>query len=66
MTKGAVKLYNEIGRNLEDAGEILHNDQLDSAIGRAQDNILKLAMLIEIGRSTPHMKLLRKVSVLLP
>lgn len=53
ITKGAVKLYNEIGRNLEDAGEILHNDQLDSAIGRAQENILKLAMLIEIGRSTP-------------
>ena len=53
MTKGAIKLYNDIGINLEDAGEALHNEQLDSAIGRAQDNILKLAMLIEVGKDTP-------------
>lgn len=53
VTPEAMRLYNKIGISLEDAGERLNNDQIDSAIGRTQDNILKLAMLIEIGKSTP-------------
>lgn len=53
MTKEAIDLFNEIGEELEDAGEALNNEQIDSAIGRAQDNILKIAMLLEIGKSEP-------------
>jgi hypothetical protein len=38
---------------MEIAAENAQNDALDSAISRASDNILKMAMLIEIGKSTP-------------
>ena len=51
ISKEALKLYNEIGQELEDETERLQNEQLDSAVARAEDNILKIAMLIEAGKS---------------
>jgi len=53
MNRDAIKLFNDIGIALENAGDDLSCDHVNSAIGRAQDNILKLAMLLEIGKSTP-------------
>jgi len=49
----ALKVYNLITAELEDKTEELKDGLLDSAAGRAQDYILKLAMLIEIGYSEP-------------
>lgn len=53
ITKEALKLYNVIGRELEDASERLNNESIDSAVGRSQEHILKIAMLLEIGKEEP-------------
>jgi hypothetical protein len=48
----AMRLYNEILENLEVKADATKNDMLNSVIGRAQVHILKLAMLIELGKNT--------------
>jgi len=48
----AMQLYNEILENLEIKADATKNDMLNSVIGRAQVHILKLAMLIELGKNT--------------
>ena len=46
ITKEALKLFNKISAELEDEGEKIQNESLDSAIARAEDNILKISMLL--------------------
>jgi hypothetical protein len=53
ITKEALKLFNKISAELEDEGEKRQNESLDSAIARAEDNILKISMLLEIGKKEP-------------
>lgn len=53
ITKEALKLFNKISAELEDEGEKVQNESLDSAIARAEDNILKISMLLEIGKKEP-------------
>lgn len=53
ITKDALKLYNDIMKDLETTADNLNNDSINSAIGRAGDNILKIAMLLEIGMPEP-------------
>ncbi|UGV40256.1 DUF3987 domain-containing protein [Methanococcoides orientis] len=45
----AMEYYNQILEALEDEAEKADNDMVNSAVGRAQVHILKIAMLIEIG-----------------
>jgi len=53
ITKEALKLFNKISAELEDEGEKIQNESLDSAIARAEDNILKISMVLEIGKKEP-------------
>jgi hypothetical protein len=53
ITKEALKLFNKISAELEDEGEKIQNESLDSAIARAEENILKISMLLEIGKKEP-------------
>lgn len=53
ITKDALKLFNIIGKELEDEAEKKQDESLDSAVARIEDNILKVAMLIEIGKKEP-------------
>lgn len=53
ITPEALSVYNEIIAELEDVGATIGNDHIDSAIGRAQEHILKIAMLLEVGKSNP-------------
>lgn len=50
ISNDALNVYNEICREFEDTAETMQNESLDSAIARAEDNILKIAMLLEIGK----------------
>jgi len=49
----AIKYYNEMLSQLEDDVDSIDNEMLNSALGRSQVHVLKLAMLLEIGKSTP-------------
>ncbi len=53
ITPEALKLFNQISAELEDEGEKIQNESIDSAIARAEDHILKISMLIEIGKNEP-------------
>lgn len=53
ITKEALKLFNDIGRELEDEAEKKQDEALDSEVARIEDNILKLSMLLEIGKKEP-------------
>jgi len=46
----AMSYYNKVVRELEDKFDELNNDMLNSALGRGQAHILKIAMLIELGK----------------
>lgn len=46
----AMEYYNKIILNLENKADEMNNDILNSAIGRSQIHILKIAMLFEIGK----------------
>lgn len=46
----AMKYYNNVLMMLEERADKSNNDFLSAAIGRSQAHILKLAMLIELGR----------------
>jgi hypothetical protein len=48
-----LKLFNDIGRELEDEAEKKQDEALDSEVARIEDNILKLSMLLEIGKKEP-------------
>ncbi len=51
----AMEYYNKTVLNLENSADEKNNDILNSAIGRSQIHILKIAMLIELGKSeTSH------------
>jgi len=47
---GALEYYSEITSKIEDAADKVDNSILSSAVGRSQIHILKLAMLIELGK----------------
>ena len=47
---GALEYYSEITSKIEDAADKADNSILSSAVGRSQIHILKLAMLIELGK----------------
>jgi hypothetical protein len=51
ITQEALSTYNSIVAELENITDNISDGLLDSAAGRAQDYILKLAMLIEIGKT---------------
>ena len=57
ITREALTTYNSIAAELEAITDSILDGLLDSAAGRAQDYILKLAMLIEIGKSTPSFEI---------
>lgn len=57
ISEDALNVYNEICREFEDAAETMQNESLDSAIARAEDNILKIAMLLEIGKHEPSFEI---------
>ena len=46
----ALNYYSEVTSKIEDAADKLDNSMLSSAVGRSQIHILKLAMLIELGK----------------
>jgi hypothetical protein len=50
---GAMAYYDKIMAALENAAEASNNDMLNAAIGRGQAHILKIAMLIELGKAVP-------------
>lgn len=52
-TPEAMTLYNQMLRALEEVCESQDNELLNAAVGRNQIHILKIAMLIEIGKATP-------------
>ncbi len=47
---GALEYYSEMTSKIEDAADKADNSILSSAVGRSQIHILKLAMLIELGK----------------
>lgn len=47
---GALEYYSAITSKIEDAADKADNSMLSSAVGRSQIHILKLAMLIELGK----------------
>ena len=49
----AIEYYNETLAKLEDEADEIDNDMLNSALGRSQVHVLKLAMLLEIGKNEP-------------
>lgn len=53
----AMKYYNDVIKSLEDRAESSSNDFVGAAIGRNQGHILKLAMLIELGKHEPSMNI---------
>lgn len=46
----AMSYYNKVVHELEDKVDELNNDMLNSALGRGQAHILKIAMLLELGK----------------
>lgn len=50
ITQEAMDRYNEIIFSFEEQADKINNDMLNSAIGRNEIHILKIAMLIEIGK----------------
>jgi hypothetical protein len=50
---GAMEYYDKVMEQLEKAAEASNNDMLNAAIGRGQAHILKIAMLIELGKAVP-------------
>ncbi|OPY17694.1 MAG: hypothetical protein A4E23_01444 [Methanomethylovorans sp. PtaU1.Bin073] len=52
-TTEAMTLYNTLLRKLEDICESQDNEMLNAAIGRNQLHILKIAMLLELGKAEP-------------
>jgi len=57
ITPEALRTYNNIAAELENITDNILDGLLDSAAGRAQDYILKLAMLIEIGYLKPSFEI---------
>jgi hypothetical protein len=57
ITQEALWTYNNIAAELENITDNILDGLLDSAAGRAQDYILKLAMLIEIGKLKPSFEI---------
>jgi hypothetical protein len=57
ITSEALSTYNSIAGELETVTDHILDGLLDSAAGRAQDYILKLAMLIEIGKKEPSFEI---------
>jgi hypothetical protein len=57
ITPDALNTYNSIVCELEDITDNISDGLLDSAAGRAQDYILKIAMLIEIGKKEPSFEI---------
>ncbi len=51
ITPDAMDYYNQTVYELENRAEELNNDLLNSAIGRSQAHILKIAMLLELGKN---------------
>lgn len=47
---GALEFYSDVTSKIEEAADKLDDDILSSAVGRSQIHILKLAMLIELGK----------------
>ncbi len=52
-TPEAMALYNKMLRGLEEVCEDQDNEMLNAAIGRNQIHILKIAMLLELGKKEP-------------
>lgn len=50
FAEGALEYFSEITSNMEEEADKLDNSVLSSAVGRSQMHILKLAMLIELGK----------------
>lgn len=57
ITPEALRTYNNIASELENITDNILDGLLDSAAGRAQDYILKLAILIEIGKLKPSFEI---------
>lgn len=53
----AMAFYNEVCEKLEDMAESQNNNVLSSAVGRSQVHILKIAMLLEIGKKEMSFKI---------
>jgi hypothetical protein len=49
---GALEFYSEITSKIEDAADKTDNSILSSVVGRSQIHILKIAMLIELGKDS--------------
>lgn len=52
-TPEAMTLYNNMVKELEEVCESQDNEMLNAAVGRNQTHILKIAMLLEIGKAEP-------------
>jgi hypothetical protein len=50
VTPEAMQYYDGVIQELEDKAESNNNDMLNTAIGRGQAHILKIAMLLELGK----------------
>lgn len=64
MTDEALDLYNDTYENMEDIGDSLTEEDskaVSSAVGRSAEHILKIAMAIEIGKSTKTIDNLSRV-----
>ncbi len=50
VTAEAMQYFDDVMRDLEENADASENDMLSSVIGRAQGHILKIAMLLELGK----------------